>query len=71
MNVLPALSSRSLISNSRNNANTLVTLPAVAVTGFGGLAIWLAAHAALRAAGGGGPGSLLSGAIACAAVAAW
>jgi hypothetical protein len=45
--------------------------PAVAVTGFGGLAIWLAAHAALRAANGGGPGSLLSGAIACTAVAAW
>jgi hypothetical protein len=45
--------------------------PAVAVVGFGGLAVWLAAHAALRAADGGGPGSLLSGAIACAAVAAW
>jgi hypothetical protein len=45
--------------------------PAVAVAGFGGLAVWLAAHAALRAANGGGPGSLLSGAIACAAVAAW
>jgi hypothetical protein len=47
------------------------TFPAAAVTGFGGLAIWLAAHAALRAADGGGPGSLLSGAIVCAAVAAW
>jgi hypothetical protein len=45
--------------------------PAVAVTGFGGLAAWLAADAALRAAGEGGPGSLLSGAVACAVVAAW
>lgn len=45
--------------------------PAVAVIAFGGLAAWLAAHAALRAADGGGPGSLLGGAVACAAVAAW
>lgn len=45
--------------------------PAVAVTAFAGLAVWLAAQAALRAVHGGGPGSLLGGAVVCAAVAAW